>query len=133
MTLLMPKIPSQSNPQRIRPTTYFTYKPTRVNPTSSPRSVKTSSRITPPAQLQLSADQKLELLRQLDRWRPWRSLDDQRLCLGCGRLMTGHDIDAMHTESDDQGSIEVHCPTPGCQSIPLDWILPNPRAREVQF
>jgi hypothetical protein len=81
-------------------------------------------------QLQISAVEKLNVLKKLDRWRPWKSLDDRRLCLGCGRVISGHEID-ISTVSDEQ-PVEVHCPTEGCQSMPLDWILPNPRDREMQ-
>ena len=75
--------------------------------------------------LQLSAEEKLNLLKQADRWRPWYSLEDRRLCLGCGRLITGHELEMI--QSNDGSAVEAHCPTRGCQSIPLDWILPNPR------
>jgi len=79
--------------------------------------------------LQLSPEQKLRLLKQLDRWRQWRSLDDQRLCLGCGRLINGHEIEVIPAAADN-GDAELHCPSEGCQSIPLDWILPTPREHE---
>jgi hypothetical protein len=82
------------------------------------------------SQLQLSTEEKLNLLRQVDRWRPWSSLDDRRLCLGCGRLINGNDIEIM--PSVEGGQVEVRCPTQGCQSIPLDWILPNPRDRHLK-
>jgi hypothetical protein len=75
-------------------------------------------------QLHLSADDKLNLLRQLDRWRLWRSLDDRRLCLRCGRVISGHEIETT-SGLREFGEHEVHCPTKGCQSIPLDWILPD--------
>jgi hypothetical protein len=87
-------------------------------------------RVIAPAQLRLSAEAKLNLLRQLDRWRQWQSLDDRRLCLGCGRLISGHEIEAI--QAKEGGLMEVRCPTQGCQSIPLDWILPNPQDRELQ-
>lgn len=87
--------------------------------------------IIAPAPLQLSAEDKLNLLRQVDRWRPWYSLEDRRLCLGCGRLISGNEIEAI--QAFDGSHVEVHCPTQGCQSIPLDWILPNPRDRELKL
>jgi hypothetical protein len=79
--------------------------------------------------LHLSAQDKLDLLRQVDRWRKWQSLDDRRLCLGCGHLINGHEIDAVQTSAELP---ELHCPTQGCQSIALDWILPNPADGESQ-
>jgi hypothetical protein len=51
------------------------------------------------------------------------------LCLGCGRLISGNEIEL--SQAADGGQLEVHCPTRGCQSIPLDWILPNRRNREA--
>ena len=87
-------------------------------------------RIIAPAKFQLSAEEKVRLLNQLDRWRPWKSLDDQRLCLGCGRLFDGHKVEATQNEAEQ--IMELHCPTQGCQSIPLDWILPHPHDRELQ-
>ncbi|HJT82245.1 MAG TPA: hypothetical protein VJ719_13700 [Chthoniobacterales bacterium] len=125
----MPKILGQSNAQRraIRILLIFRSELARLN--SMPRS-GTIGRITSPAPLLLSPDRKLELLRQLDRWRPWRSLDDQRLCLGCGRLILGHEIEMVPTGNGEEGPIELRCPTHGCQSIPLDWILPTSSGRK---
>jgi len=78
-------------------------------------------------QLQISTEDKLLLLNQLDRWRRWKSLDDRRLCVGCGHMINGHEIEAIRSETDGSA---LHCPTTGCQSIPLDWILPDRRDRE---
>jgi hypothetical protein len=82
------------------------------------------------SELQLSAEEKLNLLKELDRWRGWTSLDDRRLCLGCGQMISGHEINVM--QSAELGPVEAHCPTEGCQSIPLDWILPSPLEYQVQ-
>jgi hypothetical protein len=87
-------------------------------------------RLIAPTQLQLSIEEKLNLLNRLDRWRVWKSLDDRRLCLGCGRLFNGHEVEMVTGE--DPSTVELHCPTRSCQSIPLDWILPNPRPGELQ-
>jgi hypothetical protein len=81
--------------------------------------------------LQLSSEEKLKLLKELDRWRQWRSLDDQRLCLGCGRLINGHEVEAIPAEANKGDDAELHCPTDGCQSIPLDWILPTRREHKT--
>src|SRR5438045_8911776 len=98
---------------------------TRDTPTGLIGAIGHDAMIITSDQLQLSAEEKLTLLRQVDRWRPWNSLEDRRLCLGCGRLINGNEIEASQGTDSDQA--EVHCPTQGCQSIPLDWILPNPR------
>ena len=87
-------------------------------------------RLITTTQLQISVEEKLKLLNQLDRWREWKSLDDRRLCLGCGRLFNGHEVEMITSEGDS--TVELHCPTRNCQSIPLDWILPNPRTSQLQ-
>jgi len=39
------------------------------------------------------ADQdKLRILQRLDQFRIWRSLEDRRYCLLCGKRITGRDI-----------------------------------------
>jgi hypothetical protein len=96
----------------------------------STRTIRHDRAISPSLPVPIAAEDKLKLLRQLDRWRPWTSLDDRRLCLGCGRLITGHEVDATAGQNGEVDS--VHCPTRGCESIPLDWILPNRRDRELQ-
>src|SRR3954452_25473161 len=110
--------------------TNFTYSATRVQPTGLRRADQAGLGMIAPPKMQRSSEEKLTLLRQLDRWRSWRSLDDRRLCLGCGRIISGHEIDATAGETGELDS--VHCPTPGCQSIPFDWILPDSRDRELQ-
>ena len=74
--------------------------------------------------MNLSEKEKLNILRQLDRWRWWRSLDDARLCLVCEKTITGNDI-KVSSEAEDYGALRAHCPTKNCESIPLDWVLPN--------
>lgn len=72
--------------------------------------------------IQLTSAEKLDLLRRLDRFRPWQSLEDQRLCLECGKIITGEQIQV----SDGAGAFDplrVTCPTPGCASTPMDWAL----------
>jgi hypothetical protein len=40
----------------------------------------------------LSDGDKLEVLRLLDQFRQWHSLDEERYCLVCGKLITGQQI-----------------------------------------
>jgi hypothetical protein len=68
--------------------------------------------------------QKLETLRQLDRFRHWHSLDDKRYCLVCGAIITGRDIGVIGG-ARGTGPMRVICPTRNCHSIPLDWVMPT--------
>ena len=35
---------------------------------------------------------KLDALRRVDQFRQWRSLDEKRFCLVCGKIITGRQI-----------------------------------------
>jgi len=72
----------------------------------------------------LSDVDKLEALRRLDQFRPWRSLDEKRYCLICGKLITGEQIQVMGGTRGN-GPLRLSCPTPRCHSIPMDWVLPT--------
>ena len=74
--------------------------------------------------IQLSDVAKLQLLQQQDKYRQWRSLDEKRYCLVCGRVITGRDIQVVGgTRKTDP--VRAVCPTKGCRSIPMDWMLPT--------
>lgn len=64
---------------------------------------------------------QLRTLRQHDTVRTWRSLDDQRVCVLCGREFRGRDI-YVHTEHDQ---ISCHCPTPGCLGQLHHFVFPG--------
>jgi hypothetical protein len=66
----------------------------------------------------LLPEDKLAVLRAADTRRKWSSLDDQRVCVLCDRVVTGREIAV--TRSND-GIVSVHCPTPGCPAVPSDW------------
>jgi hypothetical protein len=72
----------------------------------------------------LSDDEKLEVLRRLDQFRQWRSLEDKRYCLVCGTLISGRQI---HVAGGTRGNgpLRLSCPTERCNSIPMDWVLPT--------
>jgi hypothetical protein len=78
--------------------------------------------LSPPAPL---ADaERLNALRRLDQFREWRSLDDERYCLVCGKIITGRRIQvAGGTRAT--GPLRLSCPTERCNSIPMDWVLPT--------
>ena len=71
-----------------------------------------------------SDDQKLEALRQLDRFRQWGSLDEKRYCLVCGKVIVGRQIQVVDATRGN-GLLRLNCPTEGCNSIPMDWVLPT--------
>lgn len=67
---------------------------------------------------QLLPEDKLAALRAADSRRKWVSLDDQRVCVLCDRVITGRQIEV--TCAND-GAWSVRCPTPGCPALPSDW------------
>lgn len=67
---------------------------------------------------------KLNALRRLDQFREWRSLDDKRYCLVCGKIITGRQIQVADDTRGD-GLQRLNCPTERCNSIPMDWALPT--------
>ena len=76
----------------------------------------------------LSNRLKLRLLREIDRDRPWRSLDDRRHCVICERTISGHQIRVAWFR---HGAPHLRCPTPGCRSLPQHWVHPeNPLTSE---
>jgi len=69
-------------------------------------------------------DEKLEVLRRLDQFRQWHSLDEKRYCLVCGNLISGRRIQVADATRGN-GSLRLSCPTEGCHAIPMDWVLPT--------
>ena len=78
--------------------------------------------LSPP--VKLSDADKLESLRRLDQFRHWRSLDEKRYCLVCGKIITGRQIEVAGGTRGN-GSLRLSCPTERCNSIPMDWVLPT--------
>jgi hypothetical protein len=74
--------------------------------------------------IELQSADKLAVLRRLDRYREWRSLDEKRYCLVCGKVVQGHDIQVIGG-TRGTGALRLICVTPGCHSIPMDWVLPT--------
>jgi hypothetical protein len=74
--------------------------------------------------IDLSAADKLEVLRRLDRFRKWSSLDEQRYCLVCSRIITGREIYVVGG-TRGTGPLRLVCPTRGCHSIAMDWVVPR--------
>jgi len=78
----------------------------------------------PPPALELSAEDKLDVLRRLDQFRQWHSLDDKRYCLGCGKVINGRELRVIGG-TRGTGPLRVICATLQCPAIPMDWVLPT--------
>lgn len=63
-------------------------------------------------------DEKLTALQQADPSRRWSSLDDNRICTVCEKVISGRMIDVWQ---DARGAYHLHCPTSGCKGTPQDW------------
>jgi hypothetical protein len=72
----------------------------------------------------LDPEKKLAVLRRLDQFRAWRSTTERRLCLGCGKLISGAEIKRSRSMRR-LGLLRLKCPTEGCRSGPMDWVEPN--------
>jgi hypothetical protein len=75
-------------------------------------------------EIKLSGDEKLEVLRRLDQFRQWHSLEEKRYCLVCGTLISGWQIQ-VGGGTRGNGPLRLSCPTERCNSIPMDWVLPT--------
>lgn len=76
------------------------------------------------APVTMSDTEKLDVLCRLDQFRKWRSLDEKRFCLVCGRIITGRQIQVAGGTRGN-GPLRLGCPTERCNSIPMDWVLPT--------
>ncbi len=72
----------------------------------------------------------LRLLRQQDAQRTWGSLDDERVCVLCGREFRGRDIRI----AIENGRATCHCPTRGCRGALSHFVFAgNPLVDQVTF
>src|SRR5215212_2346890 len=69
-------------------------------------------------------EDRVALLRRLDRRHPWGSPDERRLCLGCGHIIRGWDI-RIARSMRGLGPLRLRCPSEGCRAGPLEWVLPS--------
>ena len=79
--------------------------------------------------IELSGADKLEILQRLDRYRKWHSLDEKRYCLACGQVIEGRDI-LVVGGTRGTGPLRLICPSRGCHSIPMDWVIPSAKVLE---
>jgi hypothetical protein len=70
-----------------------------------------------------SSEDKLKLLQRLDGFRPWRDVHERRLCLGCGKVISGNAIKVTRG-LDGQGLLRLRCPTDDCRAGPMEWVEP---------
>jgi hypothetical protein len=69
-------------------------------------------------------------LRVGDPFRSWNSLDDQRVCVLCGRKFKGRQVDIRRLSGR---KFKLCCPTLGCLSVPHQWRYATPvRSEPVQ-
>jgi hypothetical protein len=76
------------------------------------------------APIELSGAEKLEILRRLDRYRKWQSLEEKRYCLACGQIIEGRRI-LVVGGTRGTGPLRLVCSTRNCHSIPMDWVIPS--------
>ena len=69
----------------------------------------------------ISPAKKLRLLRQLDVFHPWESLEEKRFCRRCGETFSGSEISVVGAQHGT--SYRLECPTKGCPSVPIEWII----------
>jgi len=72
----------------------------------------------------LAPEEKLKLLQHLDQFRPWHSTHDRRLCLGCGKIISGTDI-KLDRSLWGAGLLRLRCPTENCAAGPMEWVEPD--------
>jgi len=76
------------------------------------------------APIELAGGEKLEVLQRLDRYRKWHALDEKRYCLACGQIIDGREV-LVVGGTRGTGPLRLICPTRGCHSIPMDWVIPT--------
>jgi hypothetical protein len=72
----------------------------------------------------MSDTDKLAALQRLDQFREWRSLDQKRYCIVCGKIIMGRQVQ-IAGGTRGNGPLRLSCPTERCNSIPMDWVLPT--------
>ena len=77
----------------------------------------------------LPLEERLALLRMVDQFRSWSSLDDKRICILCERRFNGRQVGISRGRG---GQVRLHCPTEGCSAEPSQWVYPgNPLVSEA--
>ena len=74
--------------------------------------------------IMLSDEEKLDIMRRLDQFRQWRSLDQKRYCLVCGEMITGREIQVIESACGET-PLRIVCPTKHCDAMLIEWVLPT--------
>ncbi len=74
--------------------------------------------------IKLSDEEKLNVLRRVDQFWQWRSLEEKRYCLVCGEMITGREIQVI-ADTRGNAQLRVSCPTEHCKAIPMEWVPPT--------
>jgi hypothetical protein len=93
-----------------------------------PRAFRQSSLVKMTSSVRLDAADRLILLRRLDRFRKWESLDDRRFCRCCHKFISGRQIEVIDATAED-GTLRIVCPTTDCPSNVEDWVYANELAQ----
>ncbi|MEY2492123.1 MAG: hypothetical protein QOH24_1074 [Verrucomicrobiota bacterium] len=72
----------------------------------------------------------LSILRMCDHFRHWGTLDDERVCVVCGRAFHGHEVRIVRTGDE----YKLHCPTRDCESGVHHWVYTgNPLISDTAY
>ena len=74
--------------------------------------------------IKLSDEQKLNILRRVDEFRQWHSLDEKRYCLVCGEMITGRQIQVVR-DTRGNAQLRLSCPTGRCNATAMEWVCPT--------
>jgi hypothetical protein len=74
----------------------------------------------------INPEEKLKLLQRLDGFRSWGNVHERRLCLGCGKIISGTEI-KLSRGMDGLGLLGLRCPTEDCAAGPMEWVDPDAR------
>src|SRR6266550_7851614 len=72
----------------------------------------------------LSDEEKLDIMRRLDQFGQWHSLDQKRYCLVCGEMITGREVQVIESACSES-PLRIVCPTKHCDAMPIEWVLPT--------
>jgi hypothetical protein len=89
-----------------------------------PRPFRESSLMKMTSSVRLNAADHFVVLRRLDRFRKWQSLDDRRFCRCCHKLISGRQIEVVDASAKEE-PLRLACPTTDCPSNVEDWVYPN--------
>jgi len=98
------------------------------DPIVLPRPYRQSSLVKMTSLVRLDPADRLILLRRLDRFRKWESLDDRRFCRCCHKFISGRQIEVIDAAAQDE-TLRLACPTTDCPSNLEDWAYPNETAQ----